>query len=225
MAGLTTVHLDIFDTVWRQALTEILNQGKEIKVLDSIETGTAPDVIIVNSDQLGKTKTLNRCRDCRSENPHSSIILLSKYRLKPGAGGEAVAGADDYLHKPFKIRDLISSIRLEIRNRQWLANDPIKIGPLAFFPGDRIIRDGSGAEVFLTTLETRLLHRLYRGLGRGVSRRTLLDEVWGYHESANTTTVQAHIHRLRGKLRGVSGEDDLIFSSPDGYGIRADTAQ
>ena len=224
MAGLTTVYLDIVDAVWRQALTELLGQGDEFKVLDASEAGAAPDVIIINSDPLGKTKTLNRCRDSRSKNPHSSIILLSRYRLKPGTAGDAAARADGYLQKPFKIRDLVASIRLEIRNRQWLANDPIWIGPLSFLPGDRIVRADGGREVFLTTLETRLLHRLYRGRGQGVSRRTLLDEVWGYHETANTTTVQAHIHRLRGKLRGIGGEDGLIFSGPDGYGIRSDGA-
>ncbi len=225
MAVLTTVYLDIVDTIWRQALTELLDQGKELKVLDLIESETVPDVILIGCDQLGKTKTLKRCRDNRSKNPHSSIILLSKFQLEPGAAGDTAAGADNYLQQPFSVTDLISSIRLEIRNRQWLATDPIEIGPLAFLPGDRIVRAGDGVEVFLTTLETRLLHRLYRGSGKGVSRRTLLDEVWGYHETANTTTVQAHIHRLRGKLRSIAEEDDIIFSGSDGYGIRIETAE
>ena len=222
MAVLTTVYLDIVDTVWRQALTELLGQGKEIRVLDLTETDTVPDVILISCDQLGKARILNRCRDTRSKNPHSSIILLSKFQLKPGEAEEAAAGADDFLQQPCSVTDLISSIRLEKGNRQWLSNEPIEIGPLAFLPGDRTVR-GGGKEVFLTTLETRLLHRLYRGLGKGVSRRTLLDEVWGYHETANTTTVQAHIHRLRGKLRSVAAEDDLIFSGSDGYGIKLKT--
>ena len=224
MAVLTTVYLDIVNAVWHQALTELLGQGEEMRVLDLVDTETVPDVILISCDQLGKTKTLDRCRAARSKNPHSSIILLSRFRPTSGAAGDTAA-ADNWLQQPFSVTDLISSIRLEIRNRQWLANDPIEIGKLAFLPGDRIVRGGDGAEVLLTTLETRLLHRLYRGLGKGVSRRTLLDEVWGYHETANTTTVQAHIHRLRGKLRSIAAEDDLIFSGSDGYGIKVKTAE
>jgi len=110
-------------------------------------------------------------------------------------------GADDYITKPFSVRELVLRIRAVLRRRELPASD----GPNIEFGNLRIDRAAhrvwvEGEEVELTALEFKLLVTLYERRNRVQSRGALLDEVWGIDTKISTRTVDAHVKRLREKM-------------------------
>ena len=109
-------------------------------------------------------------------------------------------GADDYVTKPFSVRELV--LRLKAILRRGTARDdsaPLKLGPLALdISAHRFFVDDK--EVSLTALEFRLLEHLLARVGRVQSREQLLEEVWGLSSTLETRTIDTHVMRLRDKL-------------------------
>jgi two-component system phosphate regulon response regulator PhoB len=115
-------------------------------------------------------------------------------------------GADDYVVKPYSMRELTLRLQAILRRRAV----PVNGGGLMTFGRLRIDREGhrvwvDGAEVALTALELRLLCTLYDRRGRVQSRAVLLDEVWRMSSDVNTRTVDTHVKRLREKLGDAGG--------------------
>ncbi len=136
-------------------------------------------------------------------------------------------GADDYVAKPFSIRELVLRIQAILRRRQPTPADPsrsIEFGKL------RIDRDAhriwvDNTEVPLTALELRLLCTLFDRRDRVQSRATLLDDVWGMSSDLETRTVDTHVKRLREKLGAAGGYIETVrgvgyrfCASPDAAG-------
>lgn len=112
-------------------------------------------------------------------------------------------GADDYVTKPFSVRELVLRVRAILRRRVV----PDSNGGAIEFGRLRIDRDAhrvwvAGAEVNLTALEFKLLLTMYERRDRVQSRSALLDQVWGIESRISTRTVDAHVKRLREKLGG-----------------------
>ncbi len=110
-------------------------------------------------------------------------------------------GADDYITKPFSVRELVLRIRAVLRRREL----PVSDGPTIEFGNLRLDRAAhrvwvEGEEVELTALEFKLLVTLYERRNRVQSRGALLDEVWGLDTKISTRTVDAHVKRLREKM-------------------------
>jgi two-component system alkaline phosphatase synthesis response regulator PhoP len=118
-------------------------------------------------------------------------------------------GADDYITKPFGIRELIARIRTAIRRRESEKEVPevFDDGNLYIHFGDYIIRF-KGQEPKLTFKEFNLLKLLVRNAGRVLSRDKILDAVWGYNYYGESRTVDVHIRRIRKKLG--PGVDDYL---------------
>ena len=124
------------------------------------------------------------------------------------------SGADDYLPKPFELAVLIARIRALLRRRDWLRHDretakveetapkPVDDGDTFAFGGKTIdfgaleLRTG-GRALRLTLMEAELLRHLIRHAGRAVSRKSLLEEVWGLHEDTDTRAIDNFVARLR----------------------------
>jgi DNA-binding response OmpR family regulator len=118
-------------------------------------------------------------------------------------------GADDYVTKPFGIRELIARVRAVIR-RQEAQAETVPVfddGQLYVHFGDYVIRF-KGREPKLTFKEFNLLKLLVQNQGRVLTRDKILDEVWGYHYYGESRTVDVHIRRIRQKLG--EGADDYI---------------
>jgi two-component system phosphate regulon response regulator PhoB len=113
-------------------------------------------------------------------------------------------GADDYITKPFSVRELVLRVRAVLgRGRSATAEDALLVGLLRVEPAaQRVYVDGR--EVQLTALEFRLLTTLAQRLDRVQTRETLLADVWGIHLAVETRTVDTQVKRLREKL-GVAG--------------------
>jgi two-component system phosphate regulon response regulator PhoB len=115
-------------------------------------------------------------------------------------------GADDYVTKPFSVRELLLRIQAILRRRSTAP----EAAPLIEFGRLRVDRDAhrvwvDGAEVALTALEFKLLLTLHERRDRVQSRSVLLDDVWGIQADITTRTVDTHVKRLREKL-GAAGE-------------------
>jgi DNA-binding response OmpR family regulator len=135
-----------------------------------------------------------------------TLMLTARGRPEDVLRGFA-AGADDYLAKPFELAILIARIRGLVRRREWLrasmATDPRPPTPETFTFGDKSVNFDQlqltvRGDVFpLTVMEANLLRYLIRHEGKAVSRKSMLEEVWGLHEDTDTRAIDNFIVRLR----------------------------
>ena len=166
------------------------------------------DVVILDL-MLPDGSGLTLCRDIKSEakTKHIPVIILTAKTEEVDRVVGFELGADDYVTKPFSVRELILRVKAILKrgtNSTQQENDDsnIEAGDL------RMNLDAhqvfiSDEEIALTSLEFRLLKHLLDRRGRVQTRDQLLEEVWGYSSDVTTRTVDTHIKRLREKLLGV----------------------
>jgi DNA-binding response OmpR family regulator len=124
-------------------------------------------------------------------------------------------GADDYVSKPFSMRELLARIKAVLRRSQAdrLAGEPATIlrgkGGLRLDIESRMVTTGQ-TSLALTRLEFDLLNLLLTNAGRVLTRERLLEQAWGYDFVGDTRAVDSAIKRLRAKLRQASAEADSI---------------
>jgi two-component system phosphate regulon response regulator PhoB len=109
-------------------------------------------------------------------------------------------GADDYVTKPFSMRELIARVRVLLRRHEPLTQRPVlRQGQLTIEPGAHIVTV-AGRRVDLSALEFRLLHYMASHPGMVFSREHLLDRVWGNDRAVTSRSVDVYIRRLREKI-------------------------
>jgi two-component system phosphate regulon response regulator PhoB len=129
-------------------------------------------------------------------------------------------GADDYVVKPFSVRELVLRVKAILRrmDTEGEGEAPLAAGAIRLDPS-RHEATLDGREVALTALEFRLLKTLMERTGRVQTREVLLSDVWGITAEINTRTVDTHIRRLREKL-GPAGD---LVETVRGVGYKFDT--
>jgi two-component system phosphate regulon response regulator PhoB len=143
------------------------------------------------------------CRQLRATTDTRDVLIV----MLTARGEEAdrvrgfEVGADDYVTKPFSVRELVLRLKAILR-RSGQGQDsaaPLKLGPLTLdVSAHRFYVEGK--EVTLTALEFRLLEHLLARVGRVQSREQLLEQVWGLSSNLETRTIDTHVMRLRDKL-------------------------
>jgi DNA-binding response OmpR family regulator len=157
-----------------------------------------PDVVLLDL-RLPDMDGLDVCRSlrARSEVP---IIIVTARGDEPDRVVGLELGADDYVVKPFGLRELIARIRAVTRRGKTApADGAVQVGELELDPRSRRVRLG-GRELDLTPKEFDVLAMLVRDPGAVVSRRNLLDEVWETSWYGSTKTIDVHVAALRRKL-------------------------
>jgi len=173
----------------------------------------APDLIILDI-MLPELDGLEVCRKLRQKNIDTPVIMLT---AKGGEIDKVVGleiGADDYMTKPFSIRELLARIKARLRH----ADKESKSVPEIYSIGDieidfarfKINRDGKEQE--LTSLETDILRYFVIHRGEVVSRDDLLEKIWGYQSYPTTRTIDNHILKLRKKIEEDPSHPRYILS-------------
>jgi two-component system, OmpR family, phosphate regulon response regulator PhoB len=183
-----------------------------------------PDVVLLDRMLTGHP-ALTYARQLRGDRRTAGVAIIV---IGAGVahGHDAVAalesGADDYLVKPIAVNELLARIKAIMRRRAPQLDDAVvAVAGLQFDPAARRVWHHD-REVCLCPIEYRLLHYFITHPGRILSRRKLLDEVWGEHVCIEERTVDLHIRRLRRAL-DPTGHGALIDTVRGlGYQFRAD---
>jgi two-component system phosphate regulon response regulator PhoB len=175
--------------------------------LSSAGTDPLPDIIVLDLmlPDLSGTEICRRLRDQERTREIPVIMCTAKGEEIDRVVGFEV-GADDYVVKPYSVRELILRIRALLRRAHRVEGEPslIRFGRL------KIDREAHRAwvdedEIGLTALEFRLLHAFLSRRGRVQTRDALLSDVWGIEADVTTRTVDTHVKRLREKLGDAGG--------------------
>lgn len=162
-----------------------------------------PDLIILdlNLPVLGGLEVCRLLRQ-RSDSRHTPIIMLTAKSSESDRVAGLEQGADDYVTKPFSLRELTARVKAVLRR-----STPIEDRPAAMYQGERLVADFDavsvevdGEPIRLTRREFELLRYLVQNKNRVVSRDKLLERVWGYDRAVETRSVDVHVGRLRQKL-------------------------
>jgi two-component system response regulator RegX3 len=157
-----------------------------------------PDVVLLDL-RLPDLEGLDVCRSIRARSD-VPIIIVTARGDEPDRVVGLELGADDYVVKPFGLRELIARIRAVTRRGRAAPTDgSVQVGELEVDPRARRVRL-SGRELDLTPKEFDVLAMLARDPGAVVSRRNLLDEVWETSWYGSTKTIDVHVAALRRKL-------------------------
>jgi DNA-binding response OmpR family regulator len=171
------------------------------------------DLVILDL-MLPKLDGVEVCRQLRSRSQVPIIMLTAKGSEMDKVAGLEI-GADDYITKPFSMREFRSRVKAALRRSRMLGDTPeeesIERGDLKIDFGRRQVTL-RGEEARLTYVEFEILGALARSPGRVLSRETLLEHVWGDSEYRDPRTVDVHIRHLREKLESEPKEPEFLFT-------------
>ncbi len=178
-----------------------------------------PDLVILDI-MLPKVSGLEVCKTLRSEGFEAPIIMLTARGQEVDKVVGLELGADDYVTKPFSIRELLARVRAILRRtdagKKRLASYRFADIELDF---EAYRARKSGQPLDLSPREFELLRYLIERKGETVTRDQLLEDVWGYDSYPSTRTVDTHIAKLRAKI-GDSGSEPRYILTIHGMGYK-----
>jgi two-component system response regulator RegX3 len=194
-----------------EALTIGLNREgfRVVAVTDGFEAlqrfdDVSPDIVLLDV-MLPKLSGIDVCRQLRKRSQVPIIMVTAK-----GAEIDTVVGlevgADDYITKPYRMREVIARMRAVLRRAPGDGTSASDLSPGSLAVGDVVLDPDEhrvtidGEDVALPLKEFELLHLLLANAGRVLPRETLIDRVWGSDYVGDTKTLDVHIKRLRSKV-------------------------
>jgi len=179
-----------------------------------------PDLVLLDLMLPGKGG-IDVCKEIRSESGVPIVMLTAKGDTVDVVVG-LESGADDYVVKPFKPKELVARIRARVRRYDPPVQESLNIGDLSIdVAGHAVTRQS--VPISLTPLEFDLLVCLARKPWQVFTREVLLEQVWGYRHAADTRLVNVHVQRLRSKVEH-DPENPEIVVTVRGVGYKAGTA-
>ncbi|ENO18955.1 DNA-binding response regulator [Schaalia cardiffensis F0333] len=178
-----------------------------------------PDLILLDV-MLPGMDGIEICTRIRKESDVPIVMLTARTDTADVVAG-LEAGADDYVPKPFKHKELVARVRARLRGREEAVDERLVLGDLVIDVSGHTIHRG-GEEILLTPLEFDLLVALGRAPWRVFSREELLEKVWGYRHAADTRLVNVHVQRLRSKIERDPDKPEVVITVR-GVGYRAGT--
>lgn len=137
------------------------------------------------------------------------VIMLTAKNMEDDKIEGLDNGADDYITKPFSIKELMARIKTVLRRYRASEGETISAGDIKLYTDKREVYK-NGEKIDLTLKEFELLRLLIQNRGKVLTREELLDKVWGYEFFGETRTVDVHIRYLRKKLYNGSSEEKCI---------------
>ena len=175
--------------------------------------------LVVLDIMLPRKDGLSVCRDIRRLPGYVPILMLTAKSTELDRVRGLETGADDYLTKPFSVRELVARVKALLRRVDALSPEPagtaeneiIEHGSMRIDVGKRLVSI-EGTDVTLTAKEFELLAHFARNPGQVFNRVQLLDQVWGYNHEGYEHTVNSHINRLRAKIESDPAKPDYILT-------------
>ncbi len=171
------------------------------------------DLVILDL-MLPRIDGVEVCRQLRSRSQVPIIMLTAKGSETDKVAGLEV-GADDYITKPFSMREFRSRVKAALRRSRMggeaVEDEPIESGELTIDFSRRMVTLGE-QEIRVTYVEFEILGALARSPGRVLTRETLLEHVWGDSEYRDPRTVDVHIRHLREKLESDPKQPEFLFT-------------
>lgn len=184
-----------------------------------------PFDLIILDIMLPGMNGIDVCRRFRQTNRHTPILILSAKSEEIDKVVGLETGADDYLTKPFSVREFIARVKVIFRRKedQLIIPDTTSLSPVIRFAGLEIDTDKrkvtlNGNRVDLSPREFDLITLMASNPGKSYSRKRLLNLVWGYDFEGYEHTVNSHINRLRGKIeKDISNPEFILTTWGVGY--------
>ena len=189
------------------------------EALDAFRS-SRPDLVLLDLMLPGKDG-IEVCRQIRSESGTPIVMLTAKGDTVDVVLG-LESGADDYVVKPFKPKELVARVRARLRRTEEPSPEMLEIGDLAIDVAGHSVRRGEEV-ISLTPLEFDLLVALARKPWQVFTREVLLEQVWGYRHAADTRLVNVHVQRLRSKIERDPERPDIVLTVR-GVGYKAGPA-
>jgi len=177
------------------------------------------DIVLLDI-MLPNCNGLDICKELRQKNASIPILMLTSLDGEADRVIGLELGADDYLTKPFSMRECTARVKALLRRSQLPttpvevveetpSDDRLSIAELNLTASSRVVCFNN-AEVDFTAREFDLLFFLAQNAGRVYSRSQLLDAIWGYSHDGYEHTINTHINRLRNKLKRDNGKSEFI---------------
>lgn len=177
-----------------------------------------PDLVLLDL-MLPGVDGVEICTRLREESDVPVIMLTARTDTQDVVAG-LEAGADDYVTKPFKSKELLARVRTRLRRvTEGATGEHVHVGDLDIDVAGHQVKRGA-ERIALTPLEFDLLVTLARTPWKVFTREELLEQVWGYQHAADTRLVNVHVQRLRAKIEH-DPEHPAIVVTVRGIGYRA----
>jgi two-component system response regulator MtrA len=170
---------------------------------------TKPDLVLLDLMLPGKDG-IDVCREIRAESGVPIVMLTAKSDTVDVVVG-LESGADDYVVKPFKPKELVARVRARLRRTEEPTPEMLEIADLVIDVAAHSVHRGDKA-IPLTPLEFDLLAALARKPRQVFTRETLLEQVWGYRHAADTRLVNVHVQRLRSKVERDPEHPEVVIT-------------
>jgi two-component system response regulator MtrA len=194
--------------------TETVARGDEVlRVFREFQ----PDLVLLDVMLPGKDG-VEVCREIREESGVPIVMLTARGDTVDVVLG-LESGADDYVVKPFKPKELVARVRARLRGSEQPRPTTLTTGDIVIDVAGHSVRRGE-QQIALTPLEFDLLVCLARRPWQVFTRDELLEQVWGYRHSADTRLVNVHVQRLRSKIE-IDPENPRIVQTVRGVGYKA----
>lgn len=176
-----------------------------------------PDLVLLDL-MLPGVDGIEVCRRIRAESDVPIVMLTARSDTADVVAG-LESGADDYVPKPFKPKELVARVRARLRRKEDEVPETLRAGDLVIDVAGHSVSRGE-QQIALTPLEFDLLAALARKPWQVFTREVLLEQVWGYRHQADTRLVNVHVQRLRSKIEHDPEHPEVVLTVR-GVGYRA----
>jgi len=209
------------------AVRDVLTRGLEEAGSRALGVGNGVDGLVTEGEESPSLVILDLmlpdldgvevCRRIRTRS-HVPVLVVSARTDESDAVAALAAGADDFVRKPFEVREVVARVRALVRRageyaKASMADENLDFGDIKIdsIKHEVLVR---GESVRFTPKEFELLHMLAKNDGRMMHREELLETIWGYDSSIDSRTLDVHIGRVRSKIEENPREPQLVITVP-----------
>lgn len=218
------------DQLTRQGLVEVLkNEGFSVVAAADGDQAISqfrnerPDFVCLDVMMPGQSG-FEACRVIRAESPEVPIVFISAKSEEKDRLVGFDAGADDFITKPFSVREVVARVRAIARRCHALNHDPpadFQMGDLTVIPAE--LRAKRGEELIdLSLRDLKILRLLFENKGKALDRNTIFNHAWGENHLPNSRTLDQHISQLRKRIE-IDPKQPRLICTVHGVGYRFDS--